>query len=62
MILGIENQSHVHYAMSVKNMLYDAMEYANQVRKTSVRYRKEKSTGNTKSEKIIQEKQAQENF
>lgn len=50
-ILGIENQSHVHYAMSVKNMLYDAMEYANQVRKTSVRYRKEKSTGNTKSEK-----------
>ena len=51
MILGIENQSHVHYAMPVKNMLYDAMEYANQVRKTSVRYRKEKSTGNTKSEK-----------
>ena len=25
MILGIENQSHVHYAMPVKNMLYDAM-------------------------------------
>ena len=24
LILGIENQSHVHYAMPVKNMLYDA--------------------------------------
>lgn len=25
LVLGIENQSHVHYAMPVRNMLYDAM-------------------------------------
>ena len=37
-ILGIENQSHVHYAMPVKNMLYDAMEYANQVKKVANGY------------------------
>lgn len=30
-ILGIENQSKVHYAMAVRNMLYDAMNYAAQV-------------------------------
>ena len=44
MILGIENQSHVHYAMPVKNMLYDAMEYANQVKKVANGYRKAKNT------------------
>ena len=33
LILGIENQSHVHYAMPVRNMLYDAGQYAEQVRK-----------------------------
>ncbi len=43
-ILGIENQSHVHYAMPVKNMLYDAMEYANQVKKVANGYRKAKNT------------------
>lgn len=30
-ILGIENQSKAHYAMAVRNMLYDAMSYAIQV-------------------------------
>lgn len=32
LVLGIENQSHVHYAMPVRNMLYDAMQLEKQVR------------------------------
>lgn len=31
LLLGIENQSEIHYAMPVRNMLYDALQYANQV-------------------------------
>ena len=30
LLLGIENQSETHYAMPVKNMVYDALEYAGQ--------------------------------
>ena len=30
-VLGIENQDKIHYAMAVKNMLYDALQYAKQV-------------------------------
>ena len=32
LILGIEAQSHINYAMPVRNMLYDAMNYAGQVK------------------------------
>ena len=28
LLLGVENQSNVHYAMPVKNMVYDSLEYA----------------------------------
>lgn len=31
LIVGIENQSKVHYAMAVKNMVYDSLNYAKQV-------------------------------
>lgn len=31
LILGVENQDKVHYAMPVKNMLYDALNYSSQV-------------------------------
>lgn len=31
LLLAIENQSNVHYAMPVKNMVYDALQYAKQV-------------------------------
>jgi hypothetical protein len=27
-LYGIENQAEIHYAMAVKNNLYDALEYA----------------------------------
>ena len=41
-ILGCEDQSRVHYAMPVKNMLYDSMQYARQVTKAAKSHRKEK--------------------
>ncbi len=31
LLLGIENQSEMHYAMPVRNMLYDAMQYSSQI-------------------------------
>lgn len=39
MIVGIENQSDVHYAMSVKNMLYDALNYAGQVQRIAAQHK-----------------------
>lgn len=35
LILGVENQSHIHYAMPVRNMLYDAIRYDTQVKRTN---------------------------
>ena len=40
LVLGIENQSNVHYAMPVRNMLYDAMQYEKQVRQLAAAHRK----------------------
>lgn len=31
MLLGIENQTNIHYAMPIRNMLYDALNYSSQV-------------------------------
>ena len=45
LVLGIENQSSVHYAMPVRNMLYDAMQYEKQVRELSKAHRREHDTG-----------------
>ena len=44
-LLSIENQSHIHYAAPVKDMLYDAMSYCRQVEAidTAHRRRKDKS-------------------
>ena len=39
LLLGIENQSEVHYAMPVKNMVYDALQYAAQVEKAAKSHR-----------------------
>ena len=39
-LLGIENQSEIHYAMPVKNLLYDTINYASQVTQKSAEYRK----------------------
>lgn len=39
-IIRIENQTSVHYAMPVKNLLYDAIRYAKQVEKKTAEYKK----------------------
>lgn len=38
-VLEIENQDKIHYAMAVKNMLYDALQYAKQVEEAKRSYR-----------------------
>ena len=42
LILGIENQTEIHYAMCVKNMIYDALNYGKQVSKIAEQHKKEK--------------------
>ncbi len=39
-LCGVENQAEVHYAMPVKNNLYDAIEYAGQVEEAAKSHRK----------------------
>jgi hypothetical protein len=59
-LLGIENQSDIHYAMVVKNMIYDALNYGSQVTEASRRHRKNKDfetdaeflSGFTKEDKL----------
>ena len=41
-LLGIENQSYIHYAAPVKDMLYDAMNYTRQAERISSAHRKRK--------------------
>lgn len=42
MLLGIENQANVHYAMPIRNMLYDALNYSAQVERIGRKNRKRK--------------------
>ncbi len=42
LLLGIEAQSNVHYAMPVRNMVYDSLQYAKQVEETVQKHRKKK--------------------
>lgn len=44
LILGAENQTYVHYAMPVKNMVYDALNYASQVTNISRSHRQNKDS------------------
>ena len=44
LILGIESQSEQHFAMPVRNMLYDALQYAEQVKETAKKRRREKKS------------------
>lgn len=39
LLLAIENQSNIHYAMPVKNMVYDALQYAKQVEKAAASHK-----------------------
>jgi hypothetical protein len=49
LLLGIENQSHMHYAMPVRNMLYDAAQYAKQVESAAASHRKAARQGEAPS-------------
>ena len=40
LMLGIEAQTETHYAMPVRNMLYDAMSYTKQIAEAALSYRK----------------------
>lgn len=44
-LLGVENQSEVHYAMPVKDMVYDALEYVSQIDETARKHRREGTKG-----------------
>lgn len=48
LIVGIENQLEVHYAMTVQNMLYDAIDYASQVSEIAKKNRKDKNYKNVR--------------
>ena len=50
LLLGIENQSEAHYAMPVKNMVYDALEYAGQVENSARSHREAKQWPSTSGE------------
>ena len=42
-LLGIENQTEVHYAMPVRNMLYDALQYNQQVADAAAKHKEKDS-------------------
>lgn len=42
LIIGVENQSDIHYAMPVKNLVYDAINYTSQADAISQRHKKAK--------------------
>ena len=59
LIMGIENQSDIHYAMVVRNMFYDALNYSSQVEACAKECRKNKEishaeflSGFTKTDKL----------
>lgn len=50
LLLGVENQSDIHYAMPIRNMLYDAIQYVSQVDEIAKEHRKSKKMPETKAE------------
>lgn len=51
LLLGVENQSHVHYAMPARNLIYDAINYDNQIRNMVGKRRRRKTDQRTTSAK-----------
>lgn len=45
MVIGIENQTNIHYAMPVRNMLYDALNYSAQITAIANSNREHSSSG-----------------
>ena len=44
LLLGVENQSDIHYAMPVRSMLYDALQYSSQVNAAGKRHKSAKES------------------
>ena len=59
LLLGIENQTEIHYAMPVRNMIYDALQYGNQVAAIAAQNVKEKKapTRDRISVRLLQSRQ-----
>ena len=60
LIIGIENQNDAHYAMVVRNMLYDSLNYSSQIESYAKQHRKNKDiagaeflSGFAKDDKLI---------
>lgn len=57
--MGVENQSNIHYAMAVRNNLYDTLEYAGQVEeaarshRTEMKKRSSESSGSPNSDEFL---------
>lgn len=52
-LLGVENQTDIHYAMPVRNMVYDALQYADQESKVSAVHRRDRGTETMSSAKFL---------
>ena len=52
LLLGVENQSEIHYAMPVRNMVYDALQYSAQVAAKARAHRKEDKSDSADRQKI----------
>lgn len=60
-VIGVENQTDIHYAMPVRNMIYDAINYGKQIKETAKRHRSSKDlrrsgeflSGFSKEDKLI---------
>ena len=48
LMVGTEAQSEVHYAMPVRNMVYDALNYAMQIKEQTIRNRENRNYSNSK--------------
>ena len=42
-LLGVENQTRIHYAMPVRSMVYDALQYDRQVKRAAQKHRQSKN-------------------
>lgn len=49
-LLGVENQTEVHYAMPVRNIIYDALQYGRQVAEIAAKHRSDGTKGHSRSE------------
>ena len=61
LLLGIENQTEIHYAMPVRNMIYDALQYGNQVAAIAAQNVKEKKRKHPHAQNFCQASTKQTN-